>query len=418
MSQEVQKYSWGFENYKKTPVLLSIKDSKKKVLSYVLTPEDNIEYDDEPNFAVFTGSKNNLILVDFDVNKKTNFNTSKLDGVKWFQRKFGQITDLFGLVTETPSGGVHAYCFYTDKLPDTAIGLDYKLITGEEQSVAIDILSNGGVGFQGRHYKVIKNEPVKSIPIEFLEFLRTLEYVPHFSCKNSYNSIFTLSNNKCFVNINKIPVENSIEINMANILFIDGDPEYRVRPRITLEITDNYRKYLLKFEENILDYICLNSKLLIGIPGVSRKDLTHWPPSDSPRSRFYYNSFIRYSEIYKNHSIKLKLPFKNNFPLFKVFNKNGQPLDWIKLKHLDEPPIFDYSWQKYKVRVKARCEGLWFIRDCISPTFHVTEIHVSDFESTVKNSLTMMKKNLLNIYINNLVLPLDLINEIFRLFHS
>src|SRR5690606_22620663 len=153
-----------------------------------INPDNCYEYNNEPNFAVFTGKINNLILVDFDVNKKINFNTSKIDGAEWFEKKFGPITEHFGLVTKTPSGGIHAYCTYEEDFPEISTGIEYDSdddsefdcieVNDEEEneskeekseekknekekkskkSIAIDLMSNRGVGFQGRNYPVIKN---------------------------------------------------------------------------------------------------------------------------------------------------------------------------------------------------------------------------------------------------------------------
>ena len=384
------KYDDGFEQFKKTPVLLSVKDNKKKVLSYChLNPEHEIDYDNEPNFAVFTGKVNNIILVDFDVNKKTNFNTSKLDGVEWFEKEFGPIAELFGLVTETPTGGIHAYCIYTDDLPDTAVGLAYRIKTKEvkvddqileekyeEESVAIDILSNGGVGFQGRHYNIIKNTELKEMPKHFLEFLKTLEYVPHSSCINSYGGIYTLTSNKDFKRIELIPgLEDLINIttDASKITFFDlgcSDPEIRRKAKMGLLLTDDYRNYLSQFDDKIIDYVLENAEKMIG----SLRSGKPWYRDIVKEC--VYKPIVKYSEQHNDYSLKLKLPFKDGFPLFTVFNKDGTSLDWIKHKHLDQPPVFDLSWKTNKVKVKAKCEGLWSINKGVYCTFHVKEIHL------------------------------------------
>lgn len=377
-------YDEGFEQFKKTPVLISVKDSKKKILSHThLVPENQVDYDNEPNFAVYTGKVNNLLLVDFDTNKKINFNTSKLNGEEWFEKEFGKITDLFGLVTKTPSGGIHAYCLYTDDLPDNAIGLDYKIATKEdeepiEMSVAIDILSNEGVGFQGRHYNLIQNKEIKEIPEKFLTFLKTLEYVPHTCSVDSYGAIYTLSSNN-LVKPKDIPsLPNEIETSPLKIMFFSIDNQFdseekKRRPRMGLLLTDDYKEYLLGLDSIVVDYIFSKSATILGgYQSWSRDRISECICDSIVRHRSKIDNPKEECDIFK-----LKLQFDNNgFPMFKVFNDEGKPLDWIKYKHTDKPPSFDLSWTNNEVRVKAICEGIWIINKRVYCTFRASEIHL------------------------------------------
>ena len=116
-------------------------------------------YTDSQNFAVLTGPVNNLVLIDFDVN-------SEEDGIGWFSFMFGLITDLFGLVTKTPSGGIHAYCTYN---PIFASNLTKLSVDGLKYP--IDIKTTGGMAYQGLHYEILKNEQIKECPEKFLRFI-------------------------------------------------------------------------------------------------------------------------------------------------------------------------------------------------------------------------------------------------------
>ncbi len=157
-------YDYGFEEYCKTPTLLYIdKNTKKKTILSTTYQHTRYKYNGEPDFAVHL-CVYSIMLIDFDVNKE-----GKIDGAVWFEEKFGPITDNFGLVTRTPSGGYHAFIKVDDSI-SSSIG-----IISEDKHIAIDILGHDNVAFQGRYYPVIKNSGVQEIPIKFKEFLTGLK---------------------------------------------------------------------------------------------------------------------------------------------------------------------------------------------------------------------------------------------------
>ncbi len=177
---------YGFENYKKSPILLTIEDSKKKFhMDEILFEKHRKEYEykNEQDFAVLLGSDNNgLILMDFDTNKE-----GQIDGAVWFEEKFGPILDNFGLVTRTPSGGYHAFFKLSDDNKDleSSISIHLQDNTSElnYKKIALDILSTENIAFQGRYYPVIQNKEIKELPIKVKEFFKDMKYV-------SYGTLF------------------------------------------------------------------------------------------------------------------------------------------------------------------------------------------------------------------------------------
>lgn len=161
--EPVKTYDYAFESYKKIPVLINVKDNKKTVMSLnKFLNSDKYEYDNESNFAVFPSRDSGFIVFDFDSDKP-----GKVNGLEWFESKFGPVVDNFGLVTKTPSGGIHAYCRYYPDFNKTSIG-----ITLNESTIALDIISSDLIVFQGRHYDVIKNEPLMDIPKKFMDYYK------------------------------------------------------------------------------------------------------------------------------------------------------------------------------------------------------------------------------------------------------
>ncbi len=160
----VLSYTEGFEKYIKYPVLLSVTDGKKSILSnkdYLTSTK--YTYNNEPDFIVHLGGENDIILIDFDVNK-----INKVDGLKWFEENFGPIITNFGLITKTPSGGFHAFCKYDNRIIST-IGMRLK-----NNDIAIDIMSTNNIAFQGRYYPVVKNTGIREMPENFFKLIQKL----------------------------------------------------------------------------------------------------------------------------------------------------------------------------------------------------------------------------------------------------
>jgi hypothetical protein len=377
----VSEYDDGFEKYKKTPVLLNIKDSKKTLLSYsYLNPANNIEYDKEPNFAVFTGKINNIILIDFDINKTKSTGEKKLGGIEWFEKKYGPILDNFGLVTETPSGGIHAYCKYTDKLEKSSIGFFHN-----ENNVSIDVLSNEGVGFQGRGYTVIKNEELEEIPKEFLKLLTSLEYVPlNIRDLQKYSIVNTLTERvnyptdfKCI----QIPdiIGKYLLSPPLKIVFLtskNDSSEQRSDGRlekdklvVSLDDSDDFKEKLDSYDNDICSYLVANSENIYGrkrtIDQLGYNKIVHTRSKSIPNTDEYANS-----------TITIKLPFSNGMPLFNVYDEEGCSLNWIDHKNISKNPVLNWSWTDNKIKLKIEFEGLWKTNAGIFPTFKLREVRL------------------------------------------
>jgi hypothetical protein len=110
------------------------------------------KYNKEANFAVLTGRKNNVIVVDID---------------KWklFEEYFGSSDLPETLTTKTPNNnGRHLYFNYTEELSNT-----YKKNT----EIGIDLLSNGACAIQGFQYDLIDGcYEINDIPQEWISIIK------------------------------------------------------------------------------------------------------------------------------------------------------------------------------------------------------------------------------------------------------
>lgn len=105
-------------------------------------------YNSTLNFAILTGSVNDIIVVDIDKNKKTG----EMPGLEWFNSHFGSLEQANTLVTNTWGGGYHIFFKYTPLIKSTAL-----------KKLCVDIQSDGKCVFQGKKYDVLYNTPIRSL---------------------------------------------------------------------------------------------------------------------------------------------------------------------------------------------------------------------------------------------------------------
>jgi len=170
-SVETTPYAVGFENFVKFGLNLEFVKNEKGQFVKGLKPKlpsrweaiDQDRYKNETNFSVLTGPVNDLILFDFD---KPKFNEK--DGLEWFQKLFGSVQDCFGLITESPSGGLHCYSKYDECVLKNIT----KLKNEQNLDLSLDIKTKGGMGYQGLHYAVIKNDAILPLPEKFKLYMK------------------------------------------------------------------------------------------------------------------------------------------------------------------------------------------------------------------------------------------------------
>ncbi len=106
---------------------------------------------------------------------------------------------------------------------------------------------------------------------------------------------------------------------------------------------------------------------------------------------------MKEAENYKSHlkpdtkgenpsRLKLKLPFYDNRPLFKVFNMDKKEIN-IATKNAEGGWDVDWGWARngMEVKVIAECEGLWVINKNIYCTWKAVQIQVMDKGSDIRN---------------------------------
>jgi P4 family phage/plasmid primase-like protien len=109
------------------------------------------KYNNQDNFAVLTGSINDIIVIDIDKDKKT----SEMPGLEWFEGVFGELKDCGTIVTKSWSGGYHIFFKYNSKITSTAF-----------RDLHIDVQSDGKCVFQGKNYDIIHDNPIKELTSE------------------------------------------------------------------------------------------------------------------------------------------------------------------------------------------------------------------------------------------------------------
>jgi hypothetical protein len=106
---------------------------------------------------------------------------------------------------------------------------------------------------------------------------------------------------------------------------------------------------------------------------------------------------MKEAENYKSHvkpdtkgenppRLKLKLPFYDNKPLFKVFNMDKKEVN-VATKNSDGNWDIDWGWARSGMEVKiiAECEGLWVINKNIYCTWKAVQIQIIDKGADIRN---------------------------------
>lgn len=94
-----------------------------------------------------------------------------------------------------------------------------------------------------------------------------------------------------------------------------------------------------------------------------------------------YNSLVKidkkgdYPERFK-----VKLPFNNGKPEFKVYDQNNKKIDWYTVTQKDGKDFYelDWSWAQNNMQIEtlASCEGLWEVNKKVFCTFRVKQVRV------------------------------------------
>jgi hypothetical protein len=106
---------------------------------------------------------------------------------------------------------------------------------------------------------------------------------------------------------------------------------------------------------------------------------------------------MKEAENYKSHvkpdtkgenppRLKLKLPFYDNKPLFKVFNMDKKEVN-VATKNAEGNWDIDWGWARsgMEIKVIAECEGLWVINKNIYCTWKAVQIQIMDKGSDIRN---------------------------------
>ena len=104
-------------------------------------------YNNEPDFAVLTGKINDIIIIDLD-NKDPEFSA-----LIWFQKHFGDINLVNTLVTKTINHGFHIYFKYHNSIKSRLNFLN----------LPIDILSDSRCAYEGQHYPIFLDKPIREL---------------------------------------------------------------------------------------------------------------------------------------------------------------------------------------------------------------------------------------------------------------
>ena len=138
---------------------------------------------------------------------------------------------------------------------------------------------------------------------------------------------------------------------------------------------DTFRNKMIEFDSKNIDFITTNA-------------LSWWGKAQSgkPWSRdtiqdSCYGSLLKKTDEEKGdfpERFKLKLPFYEGMPRFKVFDHNNRKINWVTLQGEGEPPLLDWSWAQRNMRIEtiAECEALWEVNKKVYCTFKASQIKV------------------------------------------
>jgi hypothetical protein len=75
---------------------------------------------------------------------------------------------------------------------------------------------------------------------------------------------------------------------------------------------------------------------------------------------------------------KIKLPFYDGAPRFKVYNNRNEEIQWCTLEE-GKPPVLDWSWAQPYMQVEAivECEGLWEVNKKVFCTFKAIQLRIT-----------------------------------------
>jgi P4 family phage/plasmid primase-like protien len=155
---------------------VNFKNGDKKSVKFKKNWQNTIvsSYNNESHFAVLTGEINDILVIDLD------FKEEKFLGLQWFEKVFGDITEMDTLVTKTNGNGYHIYFKYNEKIPKKI----------QNKQLYIDILSTGNCCFQGETYPVISEKSIRKLSdteIQEILFLGKRQGTPS-SSSNDFNS--------------------------------------------------------------------------------------------------------------------------------------------------------------------------------------------------------------------------------------
>jgi phage/plasmid-associated DNA primase len=123
-------------------------NGKKKVSNFIKKWQDLEEsvYNNEPNYAILTGYKNNITVIDIDKSPNDS-------GIKYFEKNICDINEINTLTTRTISGGFHIYFKYKKELKTTS----------KMNGVSIDIRNDKGCIIEGEGYPILLNKEVREL---------------------------------------------------------------------------------------------------------------------------------------------------------------------------------------------------------------------------------------------------------------
>lgn len=138
LNQETQNQF--FLRMMKIPCTLKFNEDKQKWIKTGFpdgwSSDKRDRYNGEANFAVYTGSTNNITVLDFDDN-----------GFEEFLKIYPKINEVKTLITKTPNGGLHMFFEYEADIKSTT----------KWNKFNVDILNDNRLCTQGFKYDVINN---------------------------------------------------------------------------------------------------------------------------------------------------------------------------------------------------------------------------------------------------------------------
>ena len=138
---------------------------------------------------------------------------------------------------------------------------------------------------------------------------------------------------------------------------------------------NQFKQKIQEFDEKNVDFITTNAG-------------TWWgkTPSGKPWNRdtvqdSCYGSLLKKTPEDKGEyaeRFKVKLPFFEGMPRFKLFDQNNKPISWVKNGREGEPPELDWSWAQRNMQIESvvECEALWEVNKKVYCTFKAVQIKV------------------------------------------